>query len=177
MVTSGDYRRSYRARFSLARRNAKVATTNATKRIRVPFVAFCNYRGPFLYPIGVKVGLAFFFLAFPARGDPLRLYMPSLFLHNPLIGIITGKYEMMARKRQKSRCSNDGDFRLRGRRFWRDENDGDSVLKTESWQVNRMSVPQSVRGYETDFRFRNPYVQRTECRFLSSGATELSVLY
>ena len=61
--------------------------------------------------------------------------MPSLFfLHNPLIGIITGKYEMMARKR-KSQCSNDEDFRLSGRRFWRDENDGDSVLKTESWQV------------------------------------------
>ena len=56
-----------------------------------------------------------------------------------LIGIITGKYEMMAgkrtKKRQKSRCSNDGDFGLRGRRFWRDENDGDSVPMTESWQV------------------------------------------
>ena len=46
---------------------------------------------------------------------------------------------MMAGKRkkrkEKSRCSNDGDFGLRGRRFWRDENDGDSVPMTESWQV------------------------------------------
>ena len=57
------------------------------------------------------------------------------FLPTTLIGIITGKYEMMAEKRKKSRCSNDGDFGLRGRRFWRDENDGDSVLMTESWQV------------------------------------------
>ena len=64
---------------------------------------------------------------------------PSLFLPTTLIGIITGKYEMMAgkrtKKRKKSRCSNDGDFGLRGRRFWRDENDGDSVPMTESWQV------------------------------------------
>ena len=46
---------------------------------------------------------------------------------------------MMAEKREKkekkSPCSNDGDFGLRGRRFWRDENDGDSVPMTESWQV------------------------------------------
>ena len=39
------------------------------------------------------------------------------------------------KERKKSRCSNDGDFGLRGRRFWRDENDGDSVPMTESWQV------------------------------------------
>ena len=78
---------------------------------------------------------AFIFLAFPAHGDPLRLDAIAVFC--PFIGIITGKYEMMARKRKKSRCSNDGGFRLRGRRFWRDENDGDSVLMTESWQVSR----------------------------------------
>ena len=42
---------------------------------------------------------------------------------------------MMAGKRKKNRCSNDGDFGLRGRRFWRDEHDGDSVPMTESWQV------------------------------------------
>ena len=41
-------------------RDAKVATTKATKRIREPFVGFCKYRGPFLYPIGVKVGLVRF---------------------------------------------------------------------------------------------------------------------
>ena len=61
------------------------------------------------------------------------------FLPTTLIGIITGKYEIMAGKRkekkEKSRCSNDGDFGLRGRRYWRDENDGDSVPMTESWQV------------------------------------------
>ena len=39
------------------------------------------------------------------------------------------------KKKKKSRCSNDGDFGLRGRRFWRDENNGDSVPMTESWQV------------------------------------------
>ena len=84
---------------------------------------------------GLKWALyAFFFLAFPAHGDPLRL--DAIAVLCPLIGIITKKYEMMARKRmEKSRCSNDGDFCLRGRRFWRDENDGDSVLMTESWQV------------------------------------------
>ena len=72
--------------------------------------------------------------------------MPSPFC--PLIGIITGKSEMMARKRKKprrSRCSNDGDFRLRGRRFWRDENDGDSVLMTESWQVCSTCTPMCWR--------------------------------
>ena len=90
-------------------------------------MAFCNYRGPFLYPIGVNVGLVCF-LVFPAHGDPLRLNAIAVFLPNPLIGIITGKYEIVARKRKKNRCSNYGDFRLRGRRFWRHENDGDSVL-------------------------------------------------
>ena len=39
------------------------------------------------------------------------------------------------KKKKKSRCSNDGDFGLRGRRYWRDENEGDSVPMTESWQV------------------------------------------
>ena len=41
------------------------------------------------------------------------------------------------KKKKKSRCSNDGDFGLRGRRYWRDENDGDSVpmTETQSWQV------------------------------------------
>ena len=57
---------------------------------------------------------AFFFLAFPAHGDPLRLRLDAI---------------------AKSRCSNDGDFLLRGRIFLRDENDADSVLMTESWQV------------------------------------------
>ena len=83
---------------------------------------------------GLKWALyAFCFLAFPAHGDPLRLH--DIAVCCPLIGIKTGKYEMMARKRKKKRCSNDGDFRLRGRRFWRDENDGESVPMTESWQV------------------------------------------
>ena len=84
----------------------------------------------------------FFFLAFefPAHGDPLRRDAIPVFLPTTLIGIITGKYEMMAGKRKKkSRCSNDGDFGLRGRRFWRDENDGDSVPMTESWQVCTLS--------------------------------------
>ena len=60
---------------------------------------------------------AFFFLAIPAHGDPLRLDAIPVFLHNPLIGIITGKYEMMARKRKKADAqmtvisvSADGDF-------------------------------------------------------------------
>ena len=91
---------------------------------------------------GLKWALyAFFFLAFPAHGDPLRLDAIAVFC--PLIGI--GKYEMMARKRKKSRCSNDGDFRLRGRRFWRDENDEDSVLigsyKSRNRHCNRPFPP------------------------------------
>ena len=52
---------------------------------------------------------------------------------------------MMARKRKKIRCSNDGDFRLRGRRFWRDENDGDSVPMTESWQVCQIVIDRGRR--------------------------------
>ena len=39
------------------------------------------------------------------------------------------------KKKEKKADSNDGDFGLCGRRFWRDENDGDSVPMTESWQV------------------------------------------
>ena len=60
--------------------------------------------------------------------------MPSLFLptHRDYNGEIRNDGP---KTKKKSRCSNDGDFRLRGRRFWRDENDGDSVLMTESWQV------------------------------------------
>ena len=119
MVTSGDYQRS-----------------EATKRIRVPFVVFCNQRGPFLSQSGLKWALyAFFFLAFPAHGDPRRLDAIAMFC--PLIGIITAKYEMMARKRKKADAqmteisvSADGDFAN-----WRYENDGDSVLMTESGQV------------------------------------------
>ena len=44
------------------------------------------------------------------------------------------------KKKKKSRSSNDGDFGLRGRRYWRDENDGDSVPMTESWQVCSVQV-------------------------------------
>ena len=47
-------------------------------------------------------GLVRFFLAFefPAHGDPLRRDAIPVF-SPPLIGIITGKYEMMAGKRKK----------------------------------------------------------------------------
>ena len=38
------------------------------------------------------------------------------------------------------RCSKDGDFNLRGRRFWWDEKDGDSDQKPESWQVAPISL-------------------------------------
>ena len=73
------------------------------------FVLFLTLQSPLKWAL-----YAFFFLAFPAHGDPLRLRLDAI---------------------AKSRCSNDGDFRLRGWRFWRDENDGDSVLMTKSWQV------------------------------------------
>ena len=81
VVTSGDYQRSDRARFLLTRRNAKVATTKATKRIRVPFVAFCNIiAGHSFTQSGLKWALyAFFFLAFPTHGDPLRLDAIAVF--------------------------------------------------------------------------------------------------
>ena len=61
-------------------------------------------------------------------------------------------------KRKKSRCSNDGDFRLRGRRFWRDDNDGDSVLMTESWQV--CDVP---RTYVPVPMFPGTYIPQFRC--------------
>ena len=58
---------------------------------------------------------ALLFLAFPAHGDPLRLDAIDVFC--PLIGIITGKYEIMARKRKNPDAqmteisvSADGDF-------------------------------------------------------------------
>ena len=83
-------------------------------------------------------------IVFVTRGNASSRRHPC-FLPTTLIGIITGKYEMMAGKRkkrkEKSRCSNDGDFGLRGRRFWRDENDGDSVPMTESWQVWLLDTP------------------------------------
>ena len=34
---------------------------------------------------------------------------------------------MAGKRKEKKPISNDGDFGLRGRRYWRDENDGDSV--------------------------------------------------
>ena len=71
----------------------------------------------------------FVFLAFPAHGDPLRLDAIGVFWHNPLIGIIIGKYEMMARKRKKTdpqmteiSVSADGDF-------------GETKMTETSWQV------------------------------------------
>ena len=67
-------------------------------------------------------------LDFTATCFILLQYQPQhacfiCFLPTTLIGIIIGKYEMMAgkrKKKKKSRCSNDGDFGLRGRRYWRD---------------------------------------------------------
>ena len=68
---------------------------------------------------GLKWALyAFFFLAFHAHGDPLRLRLEAITVFCPIIGIITGKYEMMARKRTKKAdaqmteisVSADGDF-------------------------------------------------------------------
>ena len=80
---------------------------------------FCNYRGPFLYPIGVKVGLVrYLFSCISCTWWPTSSRCHRCFWHNPLIGIITGKYEMMARKRKKADAqmtteisvSADGDF-------------------------------------------------------------------
>ena len=71
--------------------------------------------------MGLVGAYALFFI-----GDPRRLDAIAVFC--PLIGIITGKYEMMARKKADAQMteisvSADGDF------------GGDSVLMTESWQV------------------------------------------
>ena len=60
---------------------------------------------------------------------------PSLFFAHYTNRDYNWKIRNDGRKTKKSQCSNDGDFGLRGRRFWRDENDGDSVPMTESWQV------------------------------------------
>ena len=50
---------------------------------------------------GLKLALyAIFVLAFPSHGDPLRPDFIAVFC--PLIWIITGKYEMMARKPKKA---------------------------------------------------------------------------
>ena len=82
----------------------------------------------------------FFFLAFefPAHGEHF-VETPSLFFAHYTNRDYNWKMRNDGRKtkkkKKKSRCSNDGDFGLRGRRFWRDENDGDSVPMTESWQV------------------------------------------
>ena len=75
---------------------------------------------------------------------------------------------MMARK--KSRCSNDRDFRLRGRRFWRDENDGDSVLMTESWQVcNASSVYESPEG-SCEIRNSRYEIRDTKCEIRDTAS-------
>ena len=84
-----------------------------------PLWLFAIIAGHSFIQSGLKWALyAFFFLAFPAHGDPLRLdAIAVFFLHNSLIGIITGKYEMMDRKRKKADAqmkeisvSADGDF-------------------------------------------------------------------
>ena len=64
-----------------------------------PLWVFAIIAGHSFTQSGLKWDLyAFFFLACPAHGDPLRLDAIAVFLHNPLIGIIAAKYEMMARK-------------------------------------------------------------------------------
>ena len=66
-----------------------------------------------------------------ALTHPLRLVFVETFL-NPLNGIT----EKCRKNGNRTRlCSKDGDLNIRGRRFWRDEKDGDSVQKPESWRV------------------------------------------
>ena len=76
-----------------------------------PLWLFAISAGNCFTQLGLKWALyAFFFLAFPAHGDPLRLRLDAIAVFCPFIGIITGKYEMMAENEKKGRCSNDGDF-------------------------------------------------------------------
>ena len=74
-----------------------------------PLWIFAISAGHSFIQSGLKWALyAFFFLAFPAHGDPLRL--DAIAVLCPLIGIITKKIRNDGPKTKKSRCSNDGDF-------------------------------------------------------------------